>query len=120
MDPVKNLQTDDQLQQLLEAWEQLRKHHREMPAQAVTVLLYVASHNPCHKLAIEQDLELTNASCSRMVDLLCDGYGRKGVKTPGLGLVTKYLDESDNRRMLVKLTPKGEELSTKMKGTIWS
>ena len=120
MDPLKRLQTDDQLQQLLEAWEVLRKQCHEMPAQAVTALLYVASHNPCHKQAIEEDLKLTTASSSRMLDFLCDGPGRKGVEKPGLGLVSKYPDTSNGRRILLKLTPKGEELIAKMKGIIWS
>ena len=119
MDPLKKLQTDDQLSSLLTAWETLRLTHREIPAQAVTVLLYVASHNPCHKQAIEEDQNLTTASCSRMIDAISDGPGRKGVDTPGLGLVTKYSDSSNKRRQLVKLTPKGESLIHLIKQTIY-
>ena len=73
-------------------------------------LLYIASHNPCHKQAIEEDCSLTTASSSRMIDLLADGYGRKGVMTPGLGLITKYTDPGNKRRHMCKLTPKGEQL----------
>jgi len=119
VDPLKKLQTDDQLSSLLTAWETLRLTHREIPAQAVTVLLYVASHNPCHKQAIEEDQNLTTASCSRMIDAISDGPGRKGVDTPGLGLVTKYSDPSNKRRQLVKLTPKGESLIRLIKQTIY-
>lgn len=119
MDPLKRSQTDDQLSLLLTAWETLRISHREIPAQAVTVLLYVASHNPCHKQAIEEDQNLTTASCSRMLGFIHDGPSRKGVKTPGLGLVIKYSDPSNKRRQLVKLSPKGESLVKLIKQTIY-
>ena len=108
MDPLKRLETDSELNALLTGWEMLRTQHREIPAQAVTVLLYVASHNPCHKQAIEEDQCLTTASCSRMIDLLCDGPGRMHIKTRGLGLITKKTDPSNGRRQLLYLTPKGE------------
>ena len=119
MDPLKRTQTDDRLSLLLTAWETLRLSHREIPAQAVTVLLYVASHNPCHKQAIEEDQNLTTASCSRMLGFIHDGPARKGVKTPGLGLVTKFTDPSNKRRQLVKLSPKGESLVKLIKQTIY-
>jgi DNA-binding MarR family transcriptional regulator len=119
MDPLKRLETDRELSLLLTGWEILRTHHRELPAQAVTVLLYVASHNPCHKQAIEEDQKLTTASCSRMVDLLCDGHGRKGVSTKGLGLITKTTDPSNRRRHLLSLTPKGESLVKLFKDIIY-
>ncbi len=118
-DPLKRLQTDDALASLLTAWELLRTSHREIPAQAVTVLLYIASHNPCHKQAIEEDLGLTTASCSRMIDTVSDGAGRSRVQTPGLGLVTKYSDEVNGRRILLKLTPKGEELVHQIKTILY-
>ena len=107
MDPLKRLETDSQLSLLLTAWETLRLTHREIPAQAVTILLYVASHNPCHKQAIEEDQNLTTASCSRSIDFLCDD---NRLSKPGLGLVTKYTDPGNKRRLMVKLTPKGEQL----------
>ena len=110
MDPLKRLETDSAMARLLTAWEMFRTQHREIPAQAVTVLLYVASHNPCHKQAIEEDQGLTTASCSRMIDFLCEGTGRKGVKTPGIGLITKWTDPSNGRRQLLRLTTKGEKV----------
>lgn len=119
MDPLKRLETDEDLSSLLTAWETLRLTHREIPAQAVTCLLYVASHNPCHKQAIEEDQNLTTASCSRMIKFLYDKQPRPGVKTPGLGLVHRYTDPSNKRRHLVKLTPKGEQLVKLIKQTIY-
>ena len=119
MDPLKRLETDDAFLSLLTAWEVLRLQHREVPAQAVTVLLYVASHNPCHKQAIEEDQGLTTASCSRMIDFLTDGKQRPGKQSPGLGLVNKYTDPSNRRRHMLKLTPKGEALAKHIKSLIY-
>ena len=119
MDPLKRLKTDEDLSSLLTAWETFRLTHREIPAQAVTVLLYVASHNPCHKQAIEEDQNLTTGSCSRMIDALCDGPGRKGVSTKGLGLIIKYTDPGNGRRHMCKLSPKGEQLVKLIKQTIY-
>ena len=84
---TQKTETDHELSLVLTAWETIRLLHREIPAQAVTVLLYVASHNPCHKQAIEEDQNLTTASCSRMIDFLNKGYGRKGVLTRDLVLL---------------------------------
>ena len=109
MDPLKRLETDSRLNLLLTAWETLRLTHREIPAQAVTCLLYIASHNPCHKQAIEEDQGLTTASCSRMITFLT-GKGRPGVNPSGLGLVEKYTDPANKRRFMLRLTPKGESL----------
>ena len=119
MDPLKRSETDRQLNLLLTAWESLRQQHREIPAQAVTVLLYVASHNPCHKQAIEEDLNLTTASCSRMIDAISDGNGRARVKTPGLGLITKDSDPANGRRIMLCLTSDGEELVHQIKTILY-
>lgn len=119
MDPLKREETDSKLNDLLNAWEMLRLQHREIPAQAVTVLLYVASHNPCHKQAIEEDQNLTTASCSRMIAFLTSDKQRPGKLSAGLGLVEKYTDPSNGRRHLLKLTPKGESLVHLIKSTIY-
>ena len=119
MDPLKRLETDHELSLVLTAWETIRLLHRELPAQAVTVFLYVAAHNPCHKQAIEEDRDLTTASCSRMIDFLNKGYGRKGVLTQGLALIEKYTDPGNARRKMCRLTPKGERLARFIKSTIY-
>ena len=118
LDPLKRLETDAKLSSLLQVWEIIRTKHREIPAQAVTVLLYVASHNPCHKQSIEEDQDLTTSSCSRMIDLLNKGSGRDGVQTPGLALIEKYSDPSNGRRFLLRLTPEGEDLVDQIKDTL--
>ena len=111
--PIIDRVTDLDVYHMLNAWEVLRTKHREMPAQAVTVFLYIASHHPCHKQAIEKDQKLTTASCSRSIDLLSDG--RKNVKTEGLGLVKAEVDPLNGRRLLLGLTSKGQELLDEMK-----
>lgn len=119
MDPLRRAETDNQLNLLLNAWEMLRLQHREIPAQAVTVLLYVASHNPCHKQAIEEDQNLTTASCSRSIDFLTATKQRPGKLSDGLGLVERYSDPGNGRRHLLKLTPKGVSLVNLIKSTIY-
>ena len=112
MDPLRRLRTDDLTHKMLKAFELMRLMDREIPGQLVSAFLYVASHNPCHKQAMEEDLDLTTSSASRLTDWLSD-YHRLG--KPGLGLVVKYKDPSDFRRIFVKLTPKGELLARQMK-----
>ena len=119
IDPLKRKLTDQRLSSILQAWELLRTRHHELPAQAVTVFLYVASHDPCHKQSIEEDQGLTTASCSRMIDVLNKGPARPGIKTKGLGLVEKYSDPSNGRRFLIRLTPEGEDLADQLKTTIY-
>jgi DNA-binding MarR family transcriptional regulator len=98
--------------QLLKAFELLRLMDREIPGQLVSAFLYIASHNPCHKQALEEDLDLPTSSSSRLVDWLSH-YHRLG--KPGLGLVTKTKDPTNFRRIIVTLTPKGESLARQMK-----
>lgn len=118
MDPLKRTLTDDRLNDLLTAWETLRLTHREVPAQAVTVLLYVAAHNPCHKQAVEEDCNLTTASCSRMITFLT-GTKRPGVRPSEMCLIKKYTDPSNKRRYMLELTSKGEQLVSIIKGHIY-
>lgn len=109
MDPLKRAVTDDSMLALLKAFERLRTLDREMPGQVVSTFLYIASHDPCHKQAIEEDLVHTTASCSRNIDWLCDRARYES--RAGLRLVEKYRDPSNGRRFLVRLTPKGQALT---------
>ena len=111
-EPLKRQLTDPALAQFMNAFELLRQMDREIPGQLVSAFLYIASHNPCHKQAIEEDLDLKTSSASRLTDWLSD-YHRLG--KPGLGLILKYKDPSNYRRIIVELTPKGEALAKQMK-----
>ena len=107
MDPLKRIQTNDNMARLLLVIERLRVLDREVPAQVVSCFLYVASHNPCHKQALEEDLELTTASGSRNTEWLTT---KNRLRKPGLGLINKEYDPSNKRRLLLSLTEKGEAL----------
>lgn len=107
MDPIKRGVTNPSMEGLLSVIEHLRTLDREVPAQVVSVLLYIAIHEPCHKQAIEEDLGFTTGSCSRNIDWLTTKHR---LKKPGLGLVEKWLDPSNRRRFIVALTPKGKDL----------
>jgi len=112
VDPLKRTLSDRQIAQVLKAFELLRLMDREIPGQLVSAFLYIASHNPCHKQAMEEDLDFTTSSASRLTDWLSD-YHRLG--KPGLGLIAKTKDPTDFRRILITLTPKGESLARQMK-----
>jgi len=107
MDPLRRAITDDSMLVLLKAFERLRILDRELPAQVVSTFLYIASHDPCHKQAIEEDLCHSTAAASRNIDWLA---GRQRLSKPGLNLVEKYRDPSNGRRFLCRLTSTGQAL----------
>lgn len=92
---------------LLKAVERLRILDREVPGQVVSCFLYIASHNPCHKEALEEDLGFTTASSSRNIDWLTNKHR---LSKPGMGIIIKQRDPTNGRRLILKLSPKGEEL----------
>lgn len=112
--PIKRNVTDPIALKLLEAFDQLRVLDKEMPAHCVAAFLYVASHDSCHKQAVEEDLDISTASCSRTTDIL-GSFGRPGRNRAGLGLITKEVDPANRRRQTLKLTPEGRRLIALMK-----
>ena len=114
MDPLADQITDARLDKVQQAFDLLRLLEREIPGQLVSCFLYIASHDGCHKQAMEEALELTTASGSRNSDWLSDG--RIGLKKPGLGLITK---EKDGRRQRLRLTKDGKILAKTMKALIY-
>ena len=74
MNPLRRQPTDVELLKVLEVCQLIRKLEppeakvNELPLQTLTVLMYVASHNGCHKQALEEDLEMSKASGSRNTD----------------------------------------------------
>ena len=116
MDPLKRELTDSNMLKLMKTTELLRILDREVPGQLLSVFFYVASHNPCHKLAMEEDLGIKTSSASRLTDWLSD-YHRLG--KPGLGLIKKYTDASNRRRQYLILTEKGEALINQIKDIVF-
>ena len=118
MDPNRNQATDARLERLHSAFELIRIKDREMPGQVVSCFLYVASHDGCHKQAMEHELNLTSASASRNTDIL--SKGRLGREAEGLGLITKRRDIGVNgRKQILTLTPAGKDLAKQMKSIIY-
>lgn len=70
---------------------------------ALSVFLYVVGHNGCHKQAIEHNLDVQYASCSRILQYL-----------EKLDLIKRRADSENYRRTKVFLTEFGEELFNKL------
>ena len=115
-DPLRRFISDDECLRFLEAFELMRLLDREIPGQLMSAFFYIASHNPCHKLAMEEDLGFTSASSSRTCDWLSDLHR---VGKPGLGLIIKYDDQSNRRRVMCKLSPKGEAMIQAIKDKLY-
>ena len=105
MDPLKRQVTDDSVVRLVDILQEFRKLDYEMPAQVILCFVFVASHNPCHSEVLCHELGLTRAAVSRNTDWLSDKH-RLG--KPGLNLITKEVDVSNRRRMILSLTDKGK------------
>ena len=105
MDPLKRQVTDDSVVRLVDILQEFRKLDYEMPAQVILCFVFVASHNPCHSEVLCHELGLTRAAVSRNKDWLSEKHR---LRKPGLGLIKKEVDESNRRRMILSLTPKGK------------
>jgi DNA-binding MarR family transcriptional regulator len=103
-DPLLRRRTDQDIERLMRVINLFRIQDEEVPAQLVTVFLYIASHNPCHLQAIEEDTGLSPNSTSRNTDWLST---RHRLGKPGMGLVKKYVDPRNRRRRMAELTGKG-------------
>ena len=119
--------TDEQIERLLKVINLLRLYDREVPAQVLSTLFYIGSHNDCHKTALEEDLNFTTASSSRNTDKLrkdhrldgrLDKNGKPIVKA-GFDLITKEVEEQKPRRQRLKLTRKGEDLMNQIKSILY-
>lgn len=116
MDPLKREQTNKSMACLLKAVERLRILDREVPGQVVSCFLYIASHNPCHKESLEEDLDFTTASSSRNIDWLTNKHR---LNKPGMNLIIKQRDPENGRRLILKLSPKGEELISNLTSDLY-
>ena len=113
MNPLRRQITALQVHKLLQVLQLIRELEptkakvNELPIQTLTCLMYIASHDGCHKQAMEEDLNMNKAAGSRNTDWLARLH-RLG--RPGLNLITKEVDYSDKRRSVLKLTRKGKDL----------
>ena len=107
MDPLRRELTDPKAERVLTFVNKLRELEDEFPAQLAATLFYIASHKDCHKQAMEEDLEFSNASGSRNTDRLS---AQHRLNKPGLDLITKEQDPGNRRRLQLAMTPQGQAL----------
>lgn len=94
----------------------LRMLDKEVPAQALAVLFYIASRDNCHKTAIEEELRMPNSSCSRNIDRLSKWHR---LNKPGMDLVIKEVDPSNRKRLQLKLNHRGHELIKQIEAILY-
>ena len=90
--------------------EMTRELDRDLPITSALVLLSVArgGSEGVDQGRVQEALELSSAGISRTVQTLGKVHYLKG--KDGLDLVDRAFDPTDNRRRVVKLTPRGEKL----------
>jgi len=108
--------TDYQMAKLAKAIEHFRTFDKEIPAQVIATFLYVASHDDCSKVDLEKALAFSTASGSRNTDYLSDFHR---LNKAGLGLIAKYRDQTNRRRQILKLSPKGRILVKQLKDILY-
>ena len=94
-----------QLQEQLAAFSNLRPSAMYM--HHFQAFLFIAEHQPCKYVDVEQHLRLSNPSVSRLIDSMGEGSGRVH---DSLELLETFPDPAEGRRLLVRLTKKGELL----------
>ena len=117
MDPLKKSITDEKLLPLLEVIELFMKFDKEIPAQVMSTFLYVATHNKCHKLALEEHLGFSTASGSRNTDFLSPTHR---LKKKGFALLEKKYDQDNRRRIILELTSDGKKLAEELLAILYS
>tara|TARA_Y100000994_G_C15524865_1_gene373234 strand:+ start:279 stop:677 length:399 start_codon:yes stop_codon:yes gene_type:complete len=121
-DPLIRTCTDEKMNGLLEIMQIISElkpanaKAKELPMQTIQCLFYIASHDGCHKQALEEDLNMNKASGSRNTDWLSAHH--RIAERSGLGLISKMPDFSDRRRDRLFLTRKGKELVRNLKISI--
>ena len=93
------------------------KFDREIPAQMMSTYLYVATHNRCHKQALEEDLSFSSASGSRNTDYLSPTHR---LKKKGFSLLEKKYDQFNRRRLTLELTSDGKKLAEELEAILYS
>ena len=116
MDPFRKQLTDPTVERLLKVTQRLQALDREIPAQVIACFLYIASHEDCHKQALEEALCLTTASASRNTDWLSHTHR---LNKPGLGLIIKEVDPTNKRRLQLRLSAKGKRLIQSIKDDLY-
>ena len=99
--------------------ELFRSHDPEIPAQVISVFLYIASHDDCSKVQLqdkEVGLNMPSASASRNTDWLSHKH-RLGKR--GLNWIVKYRDKTDRRKQIMKLSAQGQFLIEQLREILY-
>ena len=116
-DPWKDQLTDSQMLKLFKCMKKFMVLDPEMPLQLQLTFLYIASHDGCHKQAMEAALGYSNAAGSRNTDYLAEIHRYK--EKPGLHLISKERDPSNLRRYQLVLTKSGKQLVDTLKEQLY-
>jgi|TARA_X000001036_G_C20360366_1_gene676254 DNA-binding MarR family transcriptional regulator len=116
-DPWKDQLTDSQMHKLFKCMKKFMMFDPEMPLQLQLTFLYIASHDGCHKQAMEAALGYSNAAGSRNTDYLAEIHRYK--EKAGLNLISKERDPSNLRRYQLVLTKQGKALIDDLKETLY-
>jgi DNA-binding MarR family transcriptional regulator len=116
MDPLRRTRTNPDIERMLRVMDLLRVLDREVPAQVLSCLFYIASHDGCHKTAMEEDLGLTTASSSRNIDRLTKQH-RLG--KPGMDLISKEVDPTNKKRLTLHLNQRGHDLVRQIESILY-
>tara|TARA_R100000664_G_scaffold15015_1_gene23414 strand:+ start:2186 stop:2539 length:354 start_codon:yes stop_codon:yes gene_type:complete len=112
MIPLQKTLTCADVDRILRINDLLRLLDDDITPIAVSCFLYVASHDGCHKQAMEEYLDLSTSSGSRNTDFLSEMHR---LRKPGLDLIRKEQDRTNRRRSILTLTEKGRRLATQIK-----
>ena len=107
------------MEKLLKAMELFRSYDPEIPAQVISVFLYIASHDDVSKVQIQdkhEGLNMPSASASRNTDWLSHKH-RLGKQ--GLNLIVKYRDDTDRRKQIMKLSSQGLFLIEQLRNILY-
>jgi len=118
MEPFRKT-TDLEMEKLLKVMELFRSYDPELPAQVISVFLYIASHNDCSKVQLQDKtdgLNMPSASASRNTDWLSHKH-RLGKR--GLNWIVKYRDKTDRRKQIMKLSAQGQFLIEQLREILY-
>lgn len=101
----------DQLARVLDLFKTLDP--AQLPAHHIRLFLEIARHGPITYAELEKRLLTTNASISRGVQALSD---ERADGRSGLGLVCVRPDIEEGRRLVVRLTTKGQQFKHLLEG----
>lgn len=93
-----------------------------LSASAVAMLFFIAGHGECTKPHLEEELNISVATASRVTDMLSSATYLKGgdnKRLKGVGLIEKIRDPNDKRIIILKLSKKGEKFMKAFKQVLW-